>query len=88
MHKHAKLKIDTVFFEQLVQEPETVKKICNDTIHQFDEALAYQHFDPSISIQNIGKPKDDLSIWGRMELSVFGGLLRRASKASYASGET
>lgn len=71
------LKMDTVFFEELVTGRGIVKDICTNILGEYDEAKAYQHFDPSISINNIGKSRDGVSLLERAQISTFSFLLAR-----------
>ncbi|MEN8834301.1 hypothetical protein [Pacificibacter sp.] len=82
---YADLKMDTVFFEELVTDREIVKDICTTILGEYDEAQAYQHFDPSISINNIGKSREGLSISERAQISTFSFLLARLSNQLTAS---
>jgi hypothetical protein len=71
------LKMDTVFFEELVTDRKIVEDICTTILGEYDEAKAYQHFDPSISINNIGKSRDGVSLLERVQISTFSFLLSR-----------
>jgi hypothetical protein len=75
--KYADLKMDTVFFEELVTDRKIVEDICTTTLGEYDEAKAYQHFDPSISINNIGKSRDGINLLERAQISTFSFLLAR-----------
>ncbi|EDZ43729.1 hypothetical protein RB2083_3244 [Rhodobacteraceae bacterium HTCC2083] len=69
--------MDTVFFEELVTDRKIVEDICTTILGEYDEAKAYQHFDPSISINNIGKSRDGVSLLERVQISTFSFLLSR-----------
>jgi hypothetical protein len=77
--------MDIVFFEELVTDREIVKDICISILGEYDEAKAYQNFDPSISINNIGKSREGLSLLERAQTSTFSFLLARLPNRFTAS---